>query len=186
MPPDEAAAVRAAFGDARVILEYGSGGTTLIAAEQPGRVVFSVESDRKWLDGMQAWFRANPGEAELHLIYGDIGPTKRWGYPVDGAHFRRWPGYANAVWDRDDFRQPDVVLIDGRFRLACFLTTMIRSTAPVTVLWDDYDGRPTYHAVEDLVKPVDRIGRMARFEVQPRALPPERMSWYLSSHLQPL
>lgn len=186
MPPEEADLVREVFGTSRVILEYGSGGTTLIAAEGAGRTVFSVESDKEWLAGMQDWFKAHPPAAELHFIHGDVGKTRPWGYPVNASHFRRWPAYPNGVWDRPDFRQPDVVLIDGRFRLACFLTALFRSTAPVTVLWDDYAERPSYHKVEDLVQPVARIGRMARFDLQPMTIPPERMSWVLSSYLQPL
>lgn len=185
LPADEAAAVTSAYAAARVILEYGSGGSTVLAAEQPGKVIFSVESDAKWLADMQSWFAQTPPLAQVHLHYGDIGPTKAWGHPRDAGAFRKWPGYPISVWDLPGFLQPDLVLIDGRFRAACFLTCLLRSTQPMTVLWDDYIDRPIYHHVEDLVKPVAMIGRMARFEITPMPFPVDRLAWVIETYLRP-
>jgi len=180
MPEAEAAHLRAAYARAGVILEYGSGGSTVIAAELPEKTVFSVESDGAWLEQMRGYFAAHPPTATLHLHHGDIGPTGEWGHPRDDADFRRWPLYHNSVWERDDFAQPDLVLIDGRFRVACFLTTLFRSTSPVTVLFDDYLDRKSYHAVEDLVKPAALIGRMAQFNLTPMTIPADRLGWIIT------
>lgn len=180
LPLVEATHLRAAFAQAGVILEYGSGGSTVIAAELPDKTVFSVESDGAWLKQMRGYFGAHPPAARLHLHHGDIGPTRDWGYPADDANFRRWPAYPNSVWDRDDFQQPDLVLIDGRFRVACFLTVLFRSTAPVTVLFDDYLDRKSYHTIEDLVKPAVMIGRMAQFDITPMTIPADRLGWIIT------
>lgn len=172
LPAAEAAAVRAAYGRAGAILEYGSGGSTLIAAEVAGARVLSVESDADWLAQMAGWLVAHPPKAEVVLHHADIGPTRDWGYPVARAPQASWPGYAASVWDIPEFAAPDVVLIDGRFRLACFLTVLARTTRPVTVLWDDYAARPHYHQAEALAPVAERIGRMARFTLSPAPLPP--------------
>ncbi|MDP1669751.1 MAG: hypothetical protein Q8L58_12020 [Phaeovulum sp.] len=185
MPPDEAAALARAYAGAAVILEYGSGGSTILAAEMPGKLVFSVESDKAWLAGMARWFAENPPAADLRLHHADIGPTGPWGKPLDDASFRKWPGYPNSVWDREDFAHPDVVLIDGRFRAACFATVALRITRPVTVLVDDYIDRPAYHEVESLAPRAEMIGRMARFELAPQPFPAQRMGWFLSLFLRP-
>lgn len=185
LPPDEAEAVRAAYGAAKVILEYGSGGSTVIAGAVPGARVFSVESDADWLQGMERWFAANPPVAEVSLHHANIGPTKEWGNPVNNRKVGLWPGYPHSVWDREDFRQPDIVLIDGRFRLACFLTVLFRTKAPVKVLWDDYTGRPNYHAAERLVKPVAFHGRMAEFHVEPQRLATEDLRWVTEAYVTP-
>ncbi|MBW6505628.1 MAG: hypothetical protein K0B00_02625 [Rhodobacteraceae bacterium] len=185
LPPDEAAALARAYGAAGVILEYGSGGSTVLAAEMPGKRVFSVESDKEWLGGMARWFAANPPKAELVLHHADIGPTGPWGKPLDDASFRKWPGYPNSVWDRPDFVHPDVVLVDGRFRAACFATVALRITRPVTVLVDDYIDRPPYHEVETLAPRAEMIGRMARFELAPQPFPAQRMAWLLGLFLRP-
>lgn len=185
MPSAEAEALTAAYHAANVILEYGSGGSTVVAAELADKVIFSVESDAEWLEGMKRWFALHPPVGTVHLHHGDIGPTKAWGHPRDAASFRKWPGYAISVWDLADFLHPDLVLIDGRFRVACFLTCLLRSTRSMTVLWDDYSDRPQYHAVETLVKPVAMIGRMARFEISPMPLPVDQLAWVLDSYLRP-
>jgi hypothetical protein len=185
MPETEAEALRAAYGKARVVLEYGSGGSTVIAAAIAGARVFSVESDAEWVAMMQRWFDAHPAQAKLSLVHADIGPTKEWGMPVNNRQVAQWAAYPTGVWDRDDFEQPDVVLIDGRFRLACFLTVAYRTKSPVTVLWDDYAPRPPYHEVERLVKPTRLHGRMAEFHVTPQTMRPEDLGWIAQAFARP-
>ena len=60
LPEAEAAHSRAAYKDAKAILEYGSGGSTVMAAEMPGKRVWSVESDADWAQMMRDWFAAHP------------------------------------------------------------------------------------------------------------------------------
>lgn len=186
MPAPVAAHVALCYGVADVILEYGSGGSTVLAAELPDKVIFTVESDAAWLADVQGWFDANPTPSRPLLHHADIGPTKAWGAPKSESSFRLWPGYPNSVWDRPDFQAPDVVLIDGRFRLACLLTTMLRITRPTVALVDDYLKRPTYHTVETLVAPTRMVGRMAQFDLQPQMVPMDRLSWLIDAYLRPL
>ncbi len=184
LPPDEAQALATAFAQAKVILEYGSGGSTVLAAEMAGKTVFSVESDAAWLDKMRAYFTAHPPVANLHLHHGDIGPTKDWGHPLDDDDFRRWPDYPTKIWRMKSFVPPDLVLIDGRFRVACFLTTLFSITAPTRVLFDDYLDRPLYHSVEDFAMPSAYFGRMAQFDLVPTTLPAQKLGWIVQRFFQ--
>ncbi|MBD3764696.1 MAG: hypothetical protein IE927_08180 [Rhodobacterales bacterium] len=186
LPPEEARALRSAYAGADTILEYGSGGSTVLAAGMAGKTVFSVESDAGFLTRLQDWFAANPPAARLHLHHADIGPTADWGRPADESAFRKWPGYPISVWDRADFVHPDVVLIDGRFRVACLLTTAFRILRPVVALFDDYAPRRAYHAVETLLRPAAMVGRMARFDLVPLAVPADRLAWVLRFYGQPV
>lgn len=186
LPPDEAVAVKQAYGNAKCILEYGSGGSTALASELPGKVVFSVESDRQWAANLSEWLASRPRPAVVHMHYADIGPTSEWGYPADEAAKDRWPSYATSVWKRRDFQHPDVVLIDGRFRVGCFLTVLLRTRRPIEVLFDDYTDRPQYHVVEELVKPVEIIGRMARFKLKPRWITPRIALMRRRAFMKPL
>jgi hypothetical protein len=185
MPPEEAEAVSAAYGAARVILEYGAGGSTALAGGMAGKTVFAVESDRVWVARLRDWFAGHPPVSPVTLHHADIGPTRDWGFPKSLRNHMKWAGYPIGIWDEPGFVAPDVVLIDGRFRLACFLTVLLRSAQPVTVLWDDYEDRPHYHRVEDLVQPVARAGRLARFEITPRALQPAMLRMLADSYLDP-
>ena len=146
----------------------------------PGKVVWSVESDRAWHDGLRGWFEANPAAAELHLLHADIGPTGKWGYPKDDdAHWDRFHRYPHGVWDAEGFAAPDTVPIDGRFRAGCFLAVAYRTTRPVTVYFDDYVDRPVYHVVERFGPPREIVGRMARFELEPQVPKGADLTWIM-------
>ena len=185
LPEAEAAALRAAYQAAGVILEYGTGGSTVVASALPGRQVFAVESSAPWLAKMAEWFVDHPTVAKLVLHHGNIGKTKDWGFPVDNRLVARWSNYPLSIWDRADFRHPDVVLIDGRFRLACALTVLFRITKPVAVLIDDYIDRPQYKKIEMLVGSPIMAGRMALFDFTPMAMPPAQMHWILQAYANP-
>ncbi|WP_163850090.1 hypothetical protein [Pseudooceanicola aestuarii] len=174
-PEREGAALRTAYQEAEVILEYGAGGSTVLAAELPGKQVFSVESDADFLHGIAAWFDDNPPRAQVVLHHADIGPTREWGHPKSEAGWRRFASYPLGIWDRDDFTHPDVVLVDGRFRAGCALATAFRITRPVTLLIDDYRHRDQYHEVEDFLGAPILIGRLAVFDVTPMPIPADRL-----------
>ena len=187
LPDAEAAALRAAYERASVILEYGSGGSTVMAAEMPGKRVFSVESDKTWAQMMRGWFQQTPPTqgSEVDVIWSDIGPTKKWGHPASHEAWERFARYPLEVWDLPEFRQPDVVLVDGRFRPGCALAAAFRSTGPVTVLIDDYAKRRHYHKVEAFLGPPQLTGRMARFEVTPMPVPADRLLEIIRMMTQP-
>ncbi|WP_374432460.1 glycosyltransferase family 2 protein [Tabrizicola sp.] len=155
---------------AGTILEYGSGGSTVLAAEL-GKTVFSVESDKDWAERMANHVASLSDKAHVH--WADVGPTGPWGVPMKPREFRKFHGYALSVWDRPDFVEPDLVLIDGRFRASCLVAVLLRATKPVTVLFDDYLRRRYYHGVERLARKEEMVGRMARFTVTPGAIPPD-------------
>jgi len=61
---------------------------------------------------------------------------------------------------------PDLILVDGRFRVACFLASLLRGTPGTPILFDDYVGREERYAhVERYVKPSQPLGRTMLFEV---------------------
>ncbi|HEY9021133.1 MAG TPA: hypothetical protein VIN17_10795 [Paracoccaceae bacterium] len=121
----------------------------------------------------------------IHHFVVNIGTTKEWGYPIDEGRRDSWPDYSLAIWDCRDLPHPSVVLIAGRFRVACFLATMMNIRRPTTVLFDDYTDRPHYHVVEEFFVPVQTVGRMAVFEVRPRALHPSELRKFASYFFNP-
>lgn len=171
LPAPEAEHLRRTYREARVLLEYGSGGSTVVAAQEAGKLIFSVESDRSWAMSLQHKIDSGdlPSQAILHYV--DIGETGRWGRPKNNDGWRHFHRYPTGIWSEPFFRQPDVVLIDGRLRPACFVTCCLRTKRPLKVLFDDYGERPMYRIVEEICKPTEIVGRMAAFEVTPREWP---------------
>lgn len=170
MPAAEVAHLTQVYSEANVILEYGSGGSTELGARMPGKYIMSVESDRQWSRDLREKLNVSEVISPVVVHHTDVGETGPWGRPVDLQAWRRFPNYPNDVWDQTWFRHPDVVLIDGRFRTACFATVLMRAKKPVRVLFDDYTVRPLYHQIEEFVRPSAMIGRMADFLIEPAVL----------------
>jgi len=186
LPPEEAALVKERYAAASVILEYGSGGSTLLAAGEKGKTIFSVESDKDWSAKLGRYFKAHPPEANVVLHTVDVGPTGEWGMPLDSSGWKKYHEYPLSVWDRPDFTHPDLILIDGRFRAACFVSAALRISRPTVVLWDDYVNRKSYHEVERWVRPTSFHGRLARFDLEPITLIGSDLSWAITQFTRPL
>jgi hypothetical protein len=187
MPEAEAAHLQAAYAEADAILEYGAGGSTMLAARMPGKRVWSVESDADWAATLRDRLDADPPAegTEIEVIWSDIGPTRDWGHPQGKGGYLRYPLYALGVWERGDVA-PDVVLVDGRFRTGCALATALHTQKPVRLLFDDYGPRRHYRRIESWIgAPRRMVGRMAEFEVVPTALPVARLSDAIGMMLRP-
>lgn len=167
MPEEEKKFLIEKQDKASVIFEYGSGGSTLSALNK-GKTIFSVETDQEWI---QKIISESPqfSEGTFYPLYVDVGSTKELGYPANEAKKDRWFNYALSPW-RDAFKRglhPDLVLIDGRFRVASFVASVVFCRKDMIVLWDDYSERVNYHHIEKTFKPEAIIGRMAVFKVKP-------------------
>ncbi|MGG7645793.1 hypothetical protein ACQ5SP_13370 [Rhodovulum sp. YNF3179] len=189
-PEEVAGWVRSHYMAASVILEYGSGGSTVLASELPGRTIFSVESDARWADGVEAYIAASErtrSSVALHRV--DLGATGRWGRPKRPARWKDYWRYPVSVWEREDFRQPDLVLVDGLFRMACTLMTLVMTQRPVVLLFDDFMNprdelrtvRPRHAGVLDFLEPVATRGCMAKFTIEPMGLPRQQLGRFLAT-----
>jgi len=156
------------------ILEYGSGGSTLLALRSHyANRVFSAETSSEFLKSIIHGARLINAQDRLTPIYCDIGKTKEWGYPDFSCHdanpilLSKFLGYSIKPWQTLKERRvsPSIILIDGRFRVGTFITAVALAPIGTRILFDDYSDRPRYFAVEEIAKPVRMIGRMAEFIV---------------------
>jgi hypothetical protein len=169
MPAAEAGELRDRYRAARCILEYGSGGSTVFAAAETRARIVSIESDAAWAARLrQSLADAGLMRDGIDIRHADIGPTKEWGMPKTHNDWRKYWRLPMGYWQEPDRMDPDLMLIDGRFRLGCFLSAVLCTRVPLTVLWDDYQGRGGYAAAERWFPVAAMTGRMARFEIEPR------------------
>ncbi|MGI0013911.1 MAG: hypothetical protein ACREBU_10795 [Nitrososphaera sp.] len=148
-----------------VYLEYGSGGSTVLAARNGVKDIISVDSDLGWLDAVK---RESAGtRSNVHLVHCDVGPTKEWGMPTDKSLAERFHRYPIAPWDAAEKLAaiPQMIFIDGRFRVACFLYSLLQGRVETPILFDDYRERSYYHVVEEFCDVQQMHGRMAEFAV---------------------
>ena len=146
-------------------LEYGCGGSTVLAAKSGVKRIIAVDTAETWLDTVKN--HTKEFEADITLKHCDLGPVKAWGYPVDKQKLREFHRYAILPWDeaRASGFTPQVVFIDGRFRVACFLYSLMAAEPGTKILFDDYMNRPPYHEVEKFCPRAQARGRMGVFVV---------------------
>lgn len=144
-------------------LEFGSGGSTRYFCENGMGVLFSVESDPEWhalINGDPA-IRFFVKRNRLISLCPDIGPCVRhgWGNPQGPAR-PEWLRYHQDVWRLLDPYSPDVVLVDGRFRVACVCQALLRCKPDAAILVHDFAERPHYHDVLAFTDVVDSAESM--------------------------
>ena len=151
----------------QVYLEYGSGGSTLVAARYVGTLI-SVDSDKQFLRSVEKVIESGRNQTRK-LIHANIGLTEQWGRPVirklTRGRARRWSNYSHLPWQwlRRHNLEPDTILVDGRFRVACVLESIKNMKTPdnCKILFDDYAEREYYHIVEAFCILLRMEGRMA-------------------------
>jgi len=130
-------------------LEFGSGGSTFLALMNSNADVVSVENDIKWIKHLKEWnlIRKNDNK-RLHFYYANTGKIGGYGWPTDiKADRDLFPIYSNGVFKDIVNNKYDLVLIDGRFRVACALQTILNTDDNVKILIHDFTNRPDYHEI---------------------------------------
>ncbi len=153
---------------AKVFLEFGAGGSSVLMARLGVPEIHSVDSDQGFLSAVKDKIDELFPDSVINCYYVNIGETKEWGNPVDKSSANLWPKYCVAPWEAliSQNLTPDLVLIDGRFRVSCFLVSLIFAKPGTIILFDDYLDRPYYHLVEKYITPLSIVGRMAEFRVE--------------------
>lgn len=149
----------------KLYLEYGTGGSTYQAARL-GIDFIAVDTDSYFLDSVRAKIHAAGMERAGQLYWhADIGWTGTWGRPLGRVTDHRRELFRRASDPPPkcfDGRQPDLVLIDGRFRVASAFKVfnMLSAQTGWMVVVDDYTDRAYYREIEDYAE-VKLVGRMA-------------------------
>lgn len=146
-------------------VEYGAGGSTLLAVRMGVRHVVSVDSSKDWIYAIK---QRLSGIGCVDLLYCDIGTIGDWGRPTNREGLHAYHAYMAAPWKivHQKSLEPKLIFIDGRFRVACFLYSLICAASGTIILFDDYINRSNYHVVEEFCERRGNYGRMAIFHVE--------------------
>ncbi len=152
-------------------LEYGGGWSTKIASTY-GVNFLSIESDKTFCKYLSKKYVNNPNQ---YVKYIDIGITTRWGYPL---HFSTREGDVKKYYEYVSFPFKnsnerlhfDTILIDGRFRISCFLQVLIdfaKYNKNSKVIFDDFfvDSRESYQFLLDYINEFDKHGSVCIIEI---------------------
>jgi len=141
--------------------EYGCGASAVWVAHHTAAKIVSVDSSAEWIAKVELETKSH--REKLHIDRVDLGEIAAWGYPTTYRYRSRFHDYVASPWRHGV--KPDLVLIDGRFRVACFLHSLLTAESGTRLIFDDYNNRPHYHLVEEFCPVKEREGRQALFLV---------------------
>ncbi|CAC9656267.1 hypothetical protein BTURTLESOX_1632 [bacterium endosymbiont of Bathymodiolus sp. 5 South] len=141
--------------------EYGMGRSTIwVIGNTRVKKVFAVDTSKVWLEKV----RSNLNHANvLTAKWVDLGRLAKWGIPIDYSKRECIINYVESIWKHE--QKPQFVLVDGRFRVACFLYYLATGAPGTKIVFDDYVNRPHYHLIEEFVEPNKTCGRQCMFVV---------------------
>ena len=148
------------ISDVSIYGEYGVGESTIWAYNNTKAKILAVDTSKEWIDHVKSKIDSSN---RVLVEWVDLGELGKWGRPISYKKRKFIQSYLKSVWSNTE--KPELVLIDGRFRVACFLFSLINGVPGTKIIFDDYTNRPYYHVVEEFVKPVDTYGRQALFIV---------------------
>lgn len=150
--------------------EYGMGKSTIWAVNNTQvKKIFSVDTSKKWIDKVQGDVKRTN---VLVAKWIDLGRLMKWGAPIDYSKRENIINYVKSIWKHEE--KPQLILIDGRFRVACFLYSLAIGASGSKIIFDDYIDRPHYHLIEEFVKPVKVCGRQCMFII-PKEIDKEKI-----------
>ena len=134
------------------VLEFGTGGSTLLLAKVANYVI-SIDSDKKFLNyikGSHAQLNGN-----TLLLYANIGLVKTFGQPISFfkiLYKKKYRLYTDIFFKNQKIGFiPDVIFIDGRFRVWCAVQSTLHISKDFVIIFDDYFSRPEYWIVENFL-----------------------------------
>lgn len=100
-----------------------------------------MESDPAWIVKLRGLPDVAQAETTGRLRF--VHATGDYGMPLDASAQARW----QTVWTDPATVEADLVLVDGRFRVACALEVLARCRPHTVLLFHDFWNRAPYHPV---------------------------------------
>ena len=129
--------------------EFGSGGSTYQASIRNNIInIYSVESDIIWHNKLKNILKRKTNIQYIYVEMNSLPDT--YGYPGPTSTKDQYINYSNQIILLDkNSRAIDLILIDGRFRVACCLKCFDIIDMNCLILFDDFLNRSVYHIVLD-------------------------------------
>ena len=163
MPWKVTKALKALLVNSKAFLEFGCGGSTILAGSMQVPEIMSIDSDINYLRATERSLKKIKTSSDSKFLFADIGKTGFLGRPILRRYSSTWNQYPMLPWINKF--SPDLVLIDGRFRLACGYATLRFACAGTLIFFDDFQFRPCYWPVAEMLIKIKTVGRACLFKV---------------------
>lgn len=153
MTPKEVELFKFYVSNAISYFEYGCGGSTVLVNSHPNiKHMVSVDSCSEWIEKTKQQI-SDAGKVNFYHV--DInGNCASWGAPIDNSKKSDWIKYPSSILEqKKDF---DLILVDGRFRVACCAAAAIKMSKDSILLLHDCE---RYKEIP--LEKIDQVGSLA-------------------------
>jgi hypothetical protein len=130
----------------RVYIEFGSGGSTLIA-HKIFNEIYSMDTDKNWVKMINLKLKSNK------VKFVDIGEVLAWGYPKieNEENFKKIVHCFDEILIK--YKEKDkIIFIDGRARLAISINILKFLKNSDIIMIHDFTERPEYYELLNYYK----------------------------------
>ncbi len=145
------------------LVEYGSGGSTKFAFEKNVWRVLSIENDLNFIEYLlkdellNQMVKVN----RLKVLHVGLGPCGNFGFPLSDPPEYMRQRYQTMPWQLMDM-VPDVILVDGRYRLSVALRALLKFRADTIICFHDFwDRQSRYSQILNFTEVVESADRLA-------------------------
>lgn len=164
MPVMERLFLEKQYLEATSILEFGSGGSTLFAIAN-GKNIVSVESDRKFFNYLMSHIENTYRVKNAKIFLANTGITGRYGtpifYPLTANVSKKALSYILTGYSQFSNSPPDLIFVDGRWRVSCCLYALIVGFFSSQLILDDYEIERSYKTIIEKYFDIELNGRIA-------------------------
>ena len=166
MSEDEQRCYQKHLARSESVVEFGLGGSTLLALKQPNITKFiGVDSDPEWIRRLEEAPEAAACGRTVKFLHAGIGEVGDWGRPLNAEKIGNWPQYSQAPWGL--IGKPDLVFVDGRFRVSCIMESVLRGRPDTVTIVHDFWNRPDYHCTLPFLECQERCDTLGVFTAKP-------------------
>ena len=154
---------------AKIYLEFGGGGSTIHAIKHSHAMVYSVESDQRWIKELVSYrILRKYLNKRWQYLYVNIGHTTSWGFPPKNASPDQFPAYSSLIFNKINPVIPDRILIDGRFRVACVLQSILHchENPNLQILVHDIWPWKQYYVVLEFLNEIHWVDTLGVFSIR--------------------
>ena len=141
--------------------EFGVGGSTRFVYDETLATIRGVDSSKEWVGKVSKHICSD--RVSLHCV--NIGEVREWGFPRNEDYKHEWPNYSLYIKKTDI--TPDTILVDGRFRVACLIQSILfsieRDIDPTIILHDS--NRDYYTPGTRALTCIDRAETLSIFKI---------------------
>jgi hypothetical protein len=152
--------------NASTYFEFGCGGSTIFACTLfPSLVIHTVDSSEEWIEMVKkdSCFSNALSKGRANVTWINLGRVGGVGSPATKDRIEHWSDYSESIKARG--HEIDFVLVDGRFRVAAFLRSILHTNrTKVTLGVHDFFIRPEYYPALEYADIVDCVDNLAIFK----------------------